>query len=675
MVGLSVAVCIVSGITAGFLLYQNSYSHMTAETTTAANGYAQSVQSQILLYKQSVEAIASTNSITDPSSSEGQLQRVREQAAAQYGFQRISVADEDGNTDVSGVNVRERDFFQKAYAGVTYISSPAPSTDNSGMVMYIAAKVRNTTGYQGIVFATLSSDVFSSMVDDAVIGTKGYSFILDQNGTIVAHKNRQDVNDQKNYIELAKKDAGVKSVAAVCENMVAGKKGSQQYVINGEDSLVAYRPIIGTTGWSIGSTAKVGEMMQNFYISLLITIGVTVLFIVLACLVAFRVSAGIANPIIGLVKRVESLAAGDLHSPVPVVIRQDELGVLSSTFSNTINTINAYIEEISTTLGSLAAGDFTTEIQQDYRGDFDAIKTSLEQITSSMNDMFHNISQSAEQVAIGADQVSASSQALSQGATEQAGSVEELAASITEISGQVNKNAENSDKASQMAMAASDEVAAGNRHMQNLIEAMGEISDTSNQIGKIIKTIEDIAFQTNILALNAAVEAARAGAAGKGFAVVADEVRNLASKSAEAAKNTTTLIENSILAVEKGTKIADETGKSLRGIIEGVEKSTALMKEISKATSEEATAINQVTQGVDRISAVVQTNSATAEESAATSEELTGQAQMLKSLMETIRLRDLSPEASRSGGAETGAEPEASDFHDKYDSRLPAAVR
>jgi len=291
-------------------------------------------------------------------------------------------------------------------------------------------------------------------------------------------------------------------------------------------------------------------------------------------------------------------------------------------------------------LDSLAEGDCTVETHEDYKGDFVTIKTALNTIVSNLNRMFSDINQSADQVASGADQVSSGAQALSQGATEQASSIEELSASITEIAGQVNQNATNSAAANKTSIEASAEVTHGNEQMQQMIGAMVEISDSSKQIGKIIKTIEDIAFQTNILALNAAVEAARAGTAGKGFAVVADEVRNLASKSAEAAKNTTVLIESSIKAVENGTKIADETGKSLSVIIEGVQKTSDLIAEISKSSNEQATAINQVTQGVDQISAVVQTNSATSEESAATSEELSGQAQVLKDTLAFFKLKE-----------------------------------
>ncbi|MEG2088308.1 MAG: methyl-accepting chemotaxis protein, partial [Angelakisella sp.] len=264
---------------------------------------------------------------------------------------------------------------------------------------------------------------------------------------------------------------------------------------------------------------------------------------------------------------------------------------------------------------------------------------SIQQINSSLGSTLSQINNAAEQVASGSGQVASGAQALSQGATEQASSVEELSATITEIAGQVRQNAENTKNANEQAAIVKGEIENGDKQMRALAAAMQDINNSSGEIAKIIKTIEDIAFQTNILALNAAVEAARAGAAGKGFAVVADEVRNLASKSSEAAKNTTVLISHSIEAVGNGTRMADSTAGALDRITTGAAKISALVAQIAAASGEQAVSIAQVNEGVSQISDVVQNNSATAEESAAASEELSGQAGMMKELISKFHFK------------------------------------
>ena len=334
------------------------------------------------------------------------------------------------------------------------------------------------------------------------------------------------------------------------------------------------------------------------------------------------------------------MAEGDLDVEISYTSK-DELGVLAEQVRRLIRKLQVIIDDENKFLAKMAAGDFTVDsvCEEEYTGGFHPLLVSFRGIADKLNDTMLQINQSSAQVASGSEQVSSGAQALSQGATEQASSVEELAATINEISGKVKENADNARQANEKAGSISAEMNVSNEKMQQMIQAMGDITNCSHEIGKIIKTIEDIAFQTNILALNAAVEAARAGAAGKGFAVVADEVRNLASKSAEASKNTSVLIENSLKAVENGTRIADETARSLYQAVNGVDEMTAIIGQISEASSAQADSISQVTMGIDQISSVVQTNSATAQESAAASEELSSQSQMMKSLVDRFKLR------------------------------------
>ena len=372
--------------------------------------------------------------------------------------------------------------------------------------------------------------------------------------------------------------------------------------------------------------------------SSLISLGVIIVVMVVATILilgtAFKLVKGIMEPTEEVRKALMGFSKGELDIPVNYESK-NELGDMCNALRSSQDTLSAVIEDICYLLGEMANGNFDVRSRatDKYVGALSAVLESIRKINSNLSDTLAQIDMSAEQVSSGSEQVSTGAQALAQGATEQASAVQELSATITEIANNAKKNAENGEMAMHQSQESGNLVLESSKYMEEMVEAMGNISQSSQEIGRIISTIENIAFQTNILALNAAVEAARAGSAGKGFAVVADEVRNLATKSDQAAKATKELIDHSIESVQGGNEIVKKVSDALSKTVEASNLAMGSLKEITKAVEAEAESIAQVTEGIDQISSVVQTNSATSEESAAASEELSSQASLMKNLM------------------------------------------
>lgn len=332
------------------------------------------------------------------------------------------------------------------------------------------------------------------------------------------------------------------------------------------------------------------------------------------------------------------ISEGNLSVPLDLEENTSEIGQLTHSIQQTKKTLHQYIRDISSKLSEMAQGNMTVQVDAVYVGEFAPIKDAMQTILSSLNHALSQINLAAQQVSSGSEMVSNDAQSLAQGATEQSASVADLSQSIAAISEKVEVNAEHSQQAEKIAVEVSEAISKSNGQMKELMQSISQINEHSVEIGKIVKTIEDISLQTNMLALNASVEAARAGAAGKGFSVVAEEVRNLANRSAEAAANTTTLIESSVRSVDNGTRIARETAQDLEEVVRKSQNSAEVIRKVTHASQEQAESIRTFLDGVEQISSVIQNNSATSEQSAAAAEELSSQADLVRQMIQKFKI-------------------------------------
>lgn len=631
------------------LTYNTSMNSAKANIEEAAILTADRIKWELESFKVIAADAGCTSFLSNPVASINEKRNILDTRVKNFGLVGAGITDNKGKSifdealDFSG-----EQFFIEAMKGNATVSEPIPD-ENGNLVIYVAAPLWNEgnmgTFPVGCIYFIPDASFLNDITAQIKVSENCSAYMIDNDGCTIAEPSGERVKSGENIEAYAQAKPENKSLAAMAENHVkmrAGETGSARYSYNGEKRLMGYAPIPNTKGWSIAVYAPESDYISNTYTVALTIFALDAVGIILAIILSTIIGNAIGNPIKRCSERLALLAKGDLKSPVPEVRTNDETGVLTNATKSLVNDFNSIIGDVTRVLGAMADNDFTAANETEssiYVGDFRPIYDSINDITIKLSETMEQIKVAADQVTSGSEQVSAGAQSLAQGATEQASSIEELAATIVTISDTVNKNADAAQNACDMTNVAGGKMQEANETMRGLVGAMERISESSAETKNIIGTIEDIAFQTNILALNAAIEAARAGAAGKGFAVVADEVRNLAAKSAEAAQNTTALIEGTVDAINDGSALVDTVAGMMNEVAKAAGQVAVLNEKISADSRHAAESINQVTIGVEQISNVVQTNSATAEESAAASEELSGQAETLNSLVSKFTLR------------------------------------
>ncbi len=639
----SIPLFLMAGL-ANILSYRSAMSMVETSITEMAKEAAVSTSWELKSY---MNLVLSCGYIPDMSSTKVKREDkdvIVQNMADTYGFEKGGFLGVDGQT-LDKTDYSKTAFFQSTKNGETSVSEPIQNGNDSTIMMCAPVRKEGDPNGKliGAVYFSTKGEMLNELMRGIKVSENNGAYIIDAEGNTIANINSQLVLDGENIEALAESDNNYKSLAITHEKMRAGEIGFSEYTLNGQKNFIGYAPIEGTNGWSLAVYAPITDFLSDTYSAIISSIIVFLISIPICIIVTIALGKSIGNPIKKCAERLEKLAEGDLHSEVPTVKSNDETRILANATASLTNDFRMIIENIGYTLENISNGNLDADIHENseyYRGDFGELVTFIDDINTKLNSTMHKINLTSSQVSTGAGQVSGIAQQLSHGATKQASSVEELAATINVVSEQININATDAVEANHKTIEAGSYLNNTNEHMQELVKAMQEISAASDETKKIIKTIEDIAFQTNILALNAAVEASRAGAAGKGFAVVADEVRNLAGKSAEAANTTTKMIEDIVVLISNGTVLVNEVAEKLIQVANAASAVSEINEKITESSKQSAESINQITIGIDQISSVVQTNSATAEQAAAASEELSGQAEILKQLISAFRLKN-----------------------------------
>lgn len=611
----------IIGTEACLYSYSSTISLAEKNSRSSAKTTARDIEALLQNYKNIAKASGSDITLIGNVPNEVRVKKV-EQLAKQYGFTSGNLLNKKGVSIKDGTDFSDRDYVKAALNGKTNISDVTLSKYTNTYGISIAAPLISSGRIIGVVYYRADVDFMNDIVKHISVGQGSYAYILDENNNVIAHKNEKYIMNDK-YKEMIPKDI---------KNCISSQNGSMTCSYGGDKYICGYSKIDKTANWRVviaSPESAYNSDILRFVKKLVIS---DIIALIVAIIVALIIARVISRPIVRVKNLLSALAQGDLSVQLNDTKNKDELGILQNSAVSLNRMLSDMLTQSGDVLSKMAAYDLTSEDMREYPGKFNELAASINSIKAILSNMILNIQNSSVNVDGGSKQLAEAASMLSEGTMAQASSLQKLVTDVENVAQNINANSDKTIFVNESLGNLDSEIKDGNQKMQELSNVVRTVEEMSEDIKKIVNTIDGIAFQTNILALNASVEAARAGESGRGFAVVAQEIGTLATKSSDASKKTAELIEKCIKGIESAKEYADITSDSLAKIVSDSNNIANAFDEMSKANEIQAKNANDIRNEIENISQVVQSNTATAQQTAASTEVLSEQAAALKDM-------------------------------------------